>query len=176
MRALLILTAATLALTACGQPAPAAPSSEITVVKSDAGEPTGTPPLDATGVPRLRPGLYEVVQVDDDEPPQTTRECLGEDANAEIREILARKPTPECKVLRSSGPAGLQVATECRQNGMINRLNLTVAGADTDYKMTLSLAVTTPDGETSTTRSVARGRWLGACPANMAAGETQENP
>ena len=172
MRAFLILTTAALALTACGQPAPAAASGGAVVTKVQAA---GTPPLDAAGVPRLRPGLYEVVQVDDDDEPQTTRQCLGEDANAEMRDILTKKATPDCKVSRSSGPDGLLVATECRQNGMTNHLKLIVAGTDAAYKMTLSLGVTTPDGETSTTRSVVTGRWLGACPAKMAAGQTQED-
>ena len=175
MRAFLILTTAALALTACGQPAPAAASGGAVVTKVQAADPTGTPPLDAAGVPRLRPGLYEVVQVDDEDEPQTTRQCLGEDANAEMREILTKKATPDCKVSRSSGPDGLQVATECRQNGMTNHLKLIVAGTDAAYRMTLSLGVTTPDGETSTTRSVVTSRWLGACPAKMAAGQTQED-
>lgn len=175
MRALLILTAASLALTACGQPAPAAASSETTAAKVQTGDPTGMPPLDAAGVPRLRPGLYEIVQVDEGEEPQTTRQCIGEDANTEMREILTKKPTPDCKISRSTGATGLQLATECRQNGMTNRLKLTVAGTDTAYKMTLSLGVTTPNGETSTAESVARGRWLGACPADMAPGQIQED-
>jgi hypothetical protein len=172
MRALLILSTA-LALTACGDTAPAASPAPKAVAKG--GEFAGTPPLDAAGVPRLRPGLYEVVQVDNDEAPQTTRECVGEEANAEMRRILTQKPTPDCKLSRTTGPAGLQVQSECRQNGMTNRLKLTVAGADTAYRMTLAISVTTPDGETSTTESVAQGRWLGACPAGLAPGQTLED-
>lgn len=173
MRPLLIFSAAALVLAACGPPAPAA-SGEVLAAETRIAEPTGMPPLDAAGAPRLRPGLYEVRQTDDGEAPRTTRECLGEDANAEMREILARKPTPDCKISRSTGPGGLQVASECRQNGMTNRLKLTVAGSDTAYKMTLSLGVTTPNGETSTTRSIAEGRWLGACPADTAQDQHEE--
>ena len=118
----------------------------------------------------MRPGLYEIVQVADDEAPETRRECVSEEANAELREILTKEAGPDCKISRSTGPAGLRVATECRQNGMTNRLHLTVAGTDTAYKMTLSIGVTTPNGVTSTTRSTMQGRWLGACPQ-----DAQEN-
>lgn len=173
MRLLSILTTTTLALTACSQPAPAALAGEADVA-SRAAEPSGAPPLDADGIPRLRPGLYEVVQVADDEEPETTRECLGENAHAELREILTKAPTADCKISRTTDHAGLQVATECRQNGMTNRLRLTVAGNDSAYRMALAISVTTPSGETSSTQSVVRGRRLGDCPQEMAAEPPQE--
>lgn len=162
MRPIPILPVAALALAACGQPVPA-PSAGENAVPLRTALTSGAPPLDAEGLPRFRPGLYEVVQVSDGEPPETTRECLGTGASDELREILTRKPGPECKISRSSGPAGLQVATECRQNGNTNRLNLTVAGSETAYRMALKIAVTTPNGETSSTESTVQGRWLGAC-------------
>jgi Protein of unknown function (DUF3617) len=162
MRLFLILTTTTLTMAACGASAPAAPVSQ-TAEASGNSEPSGAPPLDAAGVPRVRPGLYEVVQVVDGEAPETRRECVGEDVNAELREILAKRSSSNCKISRSTGPAGLRVATECRQNGMTNRLHLTVAGSDTVYKTTLSIEVTTPNGETSSTTSTMQGRWLGVC-------------
>lgn len=164
MRPIPILALTLLAVAACGQQAPsAAPAAGETTARPAAATPGGTPPLDAQGVPRFRPGLYEIVQVSDGEPPETSRECLGTGASAELRDILTRKPSPECKISRSSGPAGLQVATECRQNGNINRLRLTLTGGETAYRMTLAIAVTTPNGETSSTESAIQGRWLGAC-------------
>lgn len=162
MRPIFILPLVALGLTACGQPVPAASASEA-AAPLHAAAPSGSPPLDAQGLPRFRPGLYEVVQVSDGDPPETTRQCLPDGASAELREILTRKPGPECKISRSNGPAGLQVDTECRQNRNTNRLHLTVAGGETAYRMILKLAVTTPDGETSSTESTVQARWLGAC-------------
>ena len=164
MRPIPIFAFAILAVAACGQRAPsAAPAAGEATARLAPATPGGTPPLDAQGVPRFRPGLYEIVQVSDGEPPETSRECLGNGASAELRDILTRKPGPECKISRSSGPAGLQVATECRQNGNINRLRLTLSGGETAYTMTLAIAVTTPNGETSGAESTVQGRWLGAC-------------
>ncbi len=162
MRPILILPLAALALAACSQPAPAASAGEPPAPPRAAAT-SGVPPLDADGLPRFRPGLYEVVQVSDGEPPETTRQCLGAGAPDEWRDILTRKPGPECKISRSSGAAGLQVVTECRQNGNTNRLRLTLAGSETAYRMTLKIAVTTPNGETSSMESTAQARWLGAC-------------
>lgn len=166
MRPIPILAFTILAVAACGQQAPsAAPAAGETTSRPTAATPGGTPPLDAQGVPRFRPGLYEIVQVSDGEPPETSRECLGTGASAELRDLLTRKPGPECKISRSNGPAGLLVATECRQNGNINRLRLTLSGGETAYKMNLAIAVTTPNGETSSTESAVEGRWLGPCAA-----------
>ena len=159
-------------LVACGEKAPQPAAAAAAETASAPKGLSGTPPLDAQGVPHFRPGLYEVVQTSPDTAPETTRECMGDKANAEVRKMLLDPPKPGCKVSRSTGAGGLTYHAVCDQNGAQNTLKLNVLGNDTAYKMTLALGITpVPGGERVETVMTAHGRWIGACPAGMQPGD-----
>lgn len=162
-------------LAACSEKGPAPQAAEAAETASPKAL-AGTPPLDARGVPHFRPGLYEVVQTSTDSAPETTRECMGEEANAEVRKMLLDPPKPGCKASRSTGSGGLTYQAVCDQNGAQNTLKLNVLGDDTNYKMTLALGITpVPGGERVETVMTAHGRWIGACPAGMKPGDIADD-
>lgn len=59
--------------------------------------------LDAKGIPQFRPGLWELVRTDSsgDGGPERERQCLGEEANAELTKLLTATGTPACTVSRA---------------------------------------------------------------------------
>jgi hypothetical protein len=166
MRPLLLATAL-LALAACDRPqaaqtAAAAPSKPALSGLS----------LDADGVPRIRPGLWEVVKTDGGET-ETTRECTGAEADAELRDMLTRR-SPDCKVQRSGGAHGVKVVSDCVQSGVKIQTTFSMTGSDTAYDMRLGMFVVKPDGGRDGGEMVAKARWIGACPAGVQPGQTLE--
>jgi hypothetical protein len=164
----LLISAVLLALAACGKPEAAQTAA---APPKAAASPAGLT-LGADGVPRLRPGLWEVAKTDDGET-ETTRECMGDEANAELREMLTRE-TPNCKVQRSGGAHGLKVASDCVQSGVRIQTTFTLAGSDTAYDMSLGMHVVKPDGSREGGEMTAKARWIGACPAGVEPGQTLE--
>jgi hypothetical protein len=166
------LFAAALSLSACGQagdaktPAPVANTGE-------AVNAAATLSLDARGVPRFRPGLWETTKTSE-EGVEKSRECLGTEANRQIVEVLTRKDTPECKMDRSSGPGVLKVNSTCVHSGVKIRTELVLTGSDTQHEMKLKFGAEKPNGEVDGGEMVAQSRWVGACPADMAPGDEVE--
>ena len=129
--------------------------------------------LGGDGLPRVKPGLWEVVKTEDGEM-ETTRHCTGEEVDAEVREMLTRE-TPGCKTERSAGPGGLRVKARCEQaGGLKTDATVTMTGSDTAYDMTLGLYVVKPDGTREGGDVVAKARWIGACPPGAKPGEDVE--
>ena len=129
--------------------------------------------LGGDGLPRVKPGLWEVVKTEDGEM-ETTRHCTGEEVDAEVREMLTRE-TPGCKTERSAGPGGLRVKALCEQAaGLKTDAVVTMTGSDTAYDMTLGLYVVKPDGTREGGDVVAKARWIGACPAGVQPGQDVE--
>lgn len=169
MRRLSVSAAALLLLTACGK-GPDTGSQDAAKGARQAA--LTSPPLGADGLPRLRPGLWEVTKTGDGET-ETTRECLGAEANAEVRELLTRQD-PDCRIQRSSGAGGLKVSADCQENGVRLQSEFVMTGSETAYDMTLGLYVITPDGERDGGEIHGKARWIGACPAGVAPGQTLE--
>ena len=166
MRPTLLL--AVFALSACGQAGdaktpPAAPTGE-------AADAAAALPLGSDGAPRFRAGLWETVKTSS-EGVEKTRRCVGEEANAEMAEMLTRKDSPECRSTRTSGRGSLKVVANCLQAGVKIRSELTLTGGETEYEMRLKMGVEKPNGEVDGDEMVARSRWIGACPAEMSPGD-----
>lgn len=171
-RAFFLSAAALLTLTACGEKAdaPAAVETPRAEAKADGG----VPPLGADGLPRFRPGLWEVVKTDSSngEGAETSRDCVGEEANEDFRKLAAG--IAGCKTTKATGPAGLTITSECEEGGVESRTMMTVAGTDKNYRMTLDMQFSLPDGKTSGGQVSAKARWIGACPAGMKPGDSLE--
>lgn len=169
MRLRLASPAVLLLLVACGQadtgqaPAAAQPAVQAALT---------SPPLDATGVPRLRPGLWEVTKTDEGQT-ETSMDCMGPEADKEVRDLLTRE-TPDCKVERSSGVGGLRLKADCLQSGVKIQSEFVMTGSDTAYDMRLGVYVVNPDGEREGGEMTAKARWVGACPAGVQPGESVE--
>lgn len=162
----LLISAALLALAACGKPE----AAQTTAAPAKAVLSSLT--LGADGVPRIRPGLWQVVKTDGGET-ETTRECTGAEANAQLREMLTRQ-NPDCKVQRSGGAGGLKMISDCVQSGVKIQTTFAMTGSDTAYDMRLGMFVVKPDGGRDGGEMVAKARWIGACPAGVQPGQTLE--
>lgn len=170
MRPILMSAAALMTLAACGQPETST---------AQASKPAGTAQaasalsLGSDGLPRFRPGVWEVVTTDDGET-ETNRHCTGAEADAEIRALLTRE-TPDCKTTRSASSRGLKVDAVCSQAGGIKtESSLTMTGSETAYDMKLALYSILPSGERNGGVMTAKAKWTGPCPAGAKPGEDIE--
>lgn len=171
MQRSLLLSAALLCLVGCDKTREGADAQPKASVVDSAAATLGVPPLDASGLPRFRPGLWQVVREDDsdDSGPETVKSCIGEEANAELRAALAG--SPGCQTTRSTGVGGLTVTSVCAQGETKVKSVLTLAGNDTAYNMSIAMQLTLPDGKTSGGRVTGKARWVGPCPAGMKPGD-----
>lgn len=129
--------------------------------------------LGGDGLPRIKPGLWEVVKTDDGEV-ETTRHCAGAEVDAEVREMLTRE-TPGCKTERSASAAGLRVRAVCEQpGGLKSDATVAMTGSETAYDMTVGIYMVKPDGAREGGDITAKARWIGACPAGVQPGEDVE--
>lgn len=167
MRPILISTAALLALAACGQP----DASTAQAPKTAAAGPALS--LGADGLPRFRPGAWEVTKTEDGET-EISRHCTGAEMDAEIRNLLTRE-TPDCKATRSASPRGLKVTAVCSQPGGLKiESNLAMTGSETAYDLKLGLYSILPSGERNGGEMTAKAKWIGLCPAGVKPGEDIE--
>lgn len=138
----------------------------------EAAAPTERLALDTAGLPTFRAGLWEVVKTSSDEAGETTQECIGAEANAQLREMLTRDGGPDCKVERSNTIFSQKVRADCAQaGGLRTDTTFEVSGSETRYTMKLAMYVVKPDGTGDGGEEVAKARWIGACPAGVKPGE-----
>lgn len=178
-RTLLLSATALLLLAGCGEKTDkpgAEKGGETAVAKAGGDEDTGVPPLGPDGLPRFKPGLWQVVKTDSasKEGPETTRDCIGAEANKEVRELFNAPASPGCKKTTSKGIGGIMVAQDCEQSGMKVRSAISLAGSDTRYTMKIDMRITTPDGKTDGGVITGKARWIGACPAGMKPGDSTD--
>jgi hypothetical protein len=169
MRIVLLASLSALALAACGpkEEAKAPPAADVATVAPASGLTLG-----ADKLPRFKAGLWEVVETGDGET-ETTRHCVGEEVNAEVREMLTRE-TPDCRTTRSATPAGIKLDAVCSQAGLKTETKLVMTGSPTTYDMKLGIYVVTPDGKREGGETVMKARHVGACPAGVKPGEEVE--
>jgi hypothetical protein len=160
---------ALVSLTACSQPTTAAaPKGADAAAVVPAGLTLG-----GDGLPRVKPGLWEVVKTDDGEV-ETTRHCTGAEVDAEVREMLTRE-VPGCRAERSASPSGLKVHAVCEQpGGLKTDSTVLMTGSDTAYDLTIGIYLVKPDGTREGGDITAKARWIGACPAGVQPGEDVE--
>ena len=171
MRTVLLASLSALALTACGSKedkAAAPPAADAAAVA-----PASALTLGADNLPRFKAGLWEVAQTEDGAT-ETTRHCVGEEANAEIREMLTRE-TPDCQTTRSVTPAAIKLNATCSQaGGLKTETALTMTGSQTAYDMKLGIYIVTPEGKREGGETIMKARHVGACPAGVKPGEDVE--
>jgi hypothetical protein len=169
MRRVLLVSLAALAVTACGkdEKAAAPPAADAAAVVPAAGLTLG-----ADNLPRFKAGLWEVVKTEDGQT-ETSRHCVGEEANAEVREMLTRE-TPQCQTTRSATPAGIKVNATCDQGGLKTETALSMTGSPSAYDLKLGIYVVTPDGKREGGEVAMKARHVGACPAGVKPGEDVE--
>lgn len=157
-----------ISLASCGEAV--APVPQGAMAKA---EETSNLPLDAKGIPRFRPGLWEVVRTDSsgDGQAERWRECLGEEANADLTKLLTATGASACTVSRSRRAGGIQVTSDCLQAGVKMKTSLDLTGSETAYRMKLSIGIVSPDGTRDGGEVTADARWVGACPAGVAPGD-----
>jgi len=172
MRFTLLLVAAA-SLAACGQGGDAQTTAAAPEATTPRASAAAALPLDANGAPRFRPGLWETTKTSS-EGVEKTRQCLGQEANAEIAALLTREDTPECKSTRTSDRGGLKVVATCVQSGVKIHTELVLRGSETEYEMRLKMGAEGADGEVDSDEIVGRSRWIGACPADMSPGDEIE--
>lgn len=169
MRTVLLATLSALALAACS---PKAEADAPPAADAAANAPASGLTLGADKLPRFKAGLWEVVKTEDGET-ETTRHCVGEEANAEVREMLTRD-TPECQTTRSATPAGIKVKSVCDQGGLKTETALSMTGSQTAYDLTLGIYVVAPGGKREGGEVAMKARHVGACPAGVKPGEDVE--
>ncbi|QPQ55123.1 DUF3617 family protein [Allosphingosinicella flava] len=168
----LVISAAALALAACGQQQDSNGSAEAGKTGETAAA-DGALKIGADGVPQFRPGAWEMTESGDNAN-ETRRECLGADANPQLREELTRSYPKECKVERDSNSGRLFVKASCPQNGLTIDSEIEVTGSDTAMNMRIGAFVTMPDGKRQGGETRIVGRWVGQCPAGVQPGDSIE--
>lgn len=157
-----------LGLVACQEKA--APTAQTDASKASA--PAERLALDAAGLPKFRAGLWRVVKTSSGEASEATQECVGEEANAQLREMLTRDGGPDCKVERSKTVFSQKVRADCAQaGGLRTDTAFEVSGSETSYTMKLGIYVVKPDGSRDGGEEIVKARWIGACPPGVKPGE-----
>lgn len=129
--------------------------------------------LGGDGLPRFKPGLWEVVKTDDGEA-ETRRHCTGAEVDAEVREMLTRD-TPDCRTERSANPGGLRIHAVCEPpGGLKTDSSITLTGSETAYDMTVGIYLVKADGAREGGDITAKAKWVGACPAGVKPGDEVE--
>lgn len=132
---------------------------------------TGKLTLGEDGVPKFKPGLWEMTAAEEGKPAETTKSCLGEDSNESVREAVTREFDKECKVDRRSGSEGIYIKASCPMNGMDTDALTEIKGSDENFEMKVEIDLSMPDGSKHRSAIAAKGRWIGECPAGMKPGD-----
>ncbi|RJF90705.1 DUF3617 family protein [Sphingomonas cavernae] len=160
------------ALAACSQSPSGNASSAGEGTSADAA--ASQPPMDATGVPQFRTGLWEVTDYESDGTTAKRLRCIGQEVEEDLRTMFGTASTPECVKTRSSGPQGLTVKGLCRQpGGTETEAEVTLSGSAIDFDMKLGL-YSIVNGKRHGDLSQSKGRWMGECPAGMKPGDESE--
>lgn len=156
-----------ISLASCGEAVALAPRGAVAEESSNLR-------LDAKGIPQFRPGLWEVVRTDSsvDGGPERERQCLGEEANADLTKLLTATGTPGCTVSQARRAGGIYATSDCLQAGVRMKTSLDLTGSEAAYRMKLSMEVVSPDGARNGGEVRADARWVGACPAGLAPGDS----
>ena len=169
MRALALVSVLALTLAACGEKPEPAPAEA-----ADAGSATESSALafDAAGLPTFKPGLWNVTSREPDGEIDTYQQCMGNEANAEMREAITSESEGCTKQVSRAGGA-LIVSGVCEQHEVRTDMRLMIKGSDTRSSMTMKMTVQnlrTKEAPTTMEMKV-DGRWVGACPAGVSPGE-----
>jgi len=169
MRALALFPVLALTLAACGDK-PGASSGAEPADAARAGDASSLS-FDAAGLPRFKPGLWEVRSTDDGKP-DNYQICMGEEANEEIREAVTGA-SEGCtrNVSRAGGALSLSVA--CELGGARNETSYVIKGSDTRSSTSMRMTIKDLSTNNVLTEMVSKsdGRWIGACPAGLEPGE-----
>lgn len=164
----ILILPAVIALAACTQQAPSNNASSEPGAEPKAAS---QPPLDATGVPRFRPGIWEVTDFESDGTSAKRLRCIGKEIEEDLRTMFSTTSTPECVKTRSKGAQGLMVTARCKQpGGSETEAEVTLSGSAIDFDMKLGL-YSIVDGKRHGDLSQSKGRWMGECPAGMNPGD-----
>jgi len=162
---------ALVSLAGCSKPETAeAPkgSEAVTLAAAPAGLNLG-----ADGLPRVKPGLWEVAKTEDGET-EVTKHCTGAEVDAEVREMLTRE-TPGCNAERSASLSGLRVHAVCQQaGGLKTDSTIVMTGSETAYDLTIGIYLVKADGSREGGDITAKAKWIGACPAGVQPGQDVE--
>ncbi|TAJ68514.1 MAG: DUF3617 family protein [Phenylobacterium sp.] len=157
---------ALISLAGCDKP------EAIKVSQAAAATPAGLT-IGGDGLPRVKPGLWEVQETSEGQT-ETTRHCTGAEVDADLREMLTRE-TPGCKTERSANPGGLKVKALCDQaGGLKTDSTIVMTGSEDAYEMKVGIYLVSADGTREGSESVLKARWTGACPAGVKPGEDVE--
>lgn len=169
MRALALVSVLALTLAACGEKpaasaeadAEAAPATEVSALA-----------FDASGLPKFKPGLWDVTTREPDGEVETYQQCMGEEANAEIREAVTGQTEGCTKQVNRAGGA-LMISGVCEQHQVRTNINYIIKGSDTRSSMTMRMTVQNLSTKEApaTMEMKAEGRWVGDCPSGVAPGE-----
>jgi hypothetical protein len=172
MRIVVSCLAAALAVAACGKKDETATASPP-AADASASAAASVLTLGPDRLPRFRPGLWEVARIEDGKT-QMSHECIGEEAGAELKEMLTAQP-PGCKTDRSASPAGINIHSTCEQSGIRTESTFAMTGSPTSYNGRASIKVAA-QGQTQSTEVLVKAKWTGACPAGVKPGESVEQP
>lgn len=150
--------------------APAAPVETSEAAPQTAAEPESSLQFDASGLPKFRPGLWEVTKVDDGET-EVSRECVGEETNKEMAQMLAA-PQPNCTREGGPGLGAYKVKYACSEGGISIESDIELRGGDTNFDMKMGIW-SIVNGERNGGVITAKGKWVSACPAGMKPGDTE---
>jgi len=157
MKKILATAAISIALAACGAPKP----DEAQAAGQAAGS-ASTFQYDADGIPKLRPGLWEISHTEEGEEAEITRICLN-GLDEKTREgLLAPAPENCTKVVDRS--RGLSVGGTCQQPGGTQlSTNISITGSETRFTTRLSISMSAPGQEPEVSTQVAEARWVSPC-------------
>lgn len=166
MRALILLALPALALAGCGDltGAEAAPIDAVPV-----SEARSILTFNAEGLPRLKPGLWEVSQSSGGEV-ETWRQCFEAGLDPETRAALAASERPDCTRTVDRSGGALAVVARCEQGGAVTDSRITLRGSETHQLAEVRIRLDAGQGAAPETVTTTDSFWVGDCPAGSLPG------
>lgn len=171
MRALLLLTLPVLALASCGD---GAASSEAPADATPAEAARSALTFGDDGMPRFKPGLWEVTQRDGGDV-ETWRQCVDEGLDPETRAALQQAAQAGCTRTMDRSGGGLAVVSRCERGGVKIDSSITMRGSQTHQTIEFRIRMDPGNGAATETVMTGESRWVGDCPAGVQPGERVED-
>jgi hypothetical protein len=134
----------------------------------------------ADALPQRRSGLWEthMIMAQHPGPGITSQQCIDAQTDEAMqRRVMEGDATLKCtRTGFSKIPGGFESSSVCKTNRgtLTSKMHIT-GDLQSAYRMEISGHRDPPQGALTDTHTVVEARWLGACPADMQAGDMRMN-